>query len=264
MVNGVVPERRALLHGTYGYLTLQNGIPVGYGDLLLTGRSAAVAFNTFATYRGGESAWTFARLLSTVRHLFGCDSFSLDPYQIGHKNEEGIASGAWWFYYKLGFRPQAPEARRILQQELVRMKAEPNHRSDRATLRRLAAWPLFFDLDPAYPARLPPIAETGERVAQDLARRAGADRERALKECSREAMHRLGLRTLQGFTPDERLAWTRWSPLIVTLPDLARWSAAEKRALVHVVRAKGGRREGDFVELFAAHPRLARSLFSAP
>jgi hypothetical protein len=263
MVNGVVPERRALLHGTYGYLTLQNGVPVGYGDLLLTGRTAAVAFNTFKTYRGGESAWTFARLLSMVRHLFGCESFSLDPYQIGHKNEEGIASGAWWFYYKLGFRPRAPQARRILRRELARMRAEPDHRSDRATLRRLAAWHLFFDFDASHPARLAPVVETGARVAQDLARRAGAARERALKECSSEAMRQLGLRSLQGFTPDERLAWTRWSPLIVTLPGLARWSAAEKRALVHVVRAKGGRRESDFVELFAAHSGLARSLFSA-
>ena len=74
-------------------------------------------------------------------------------------------------------------------------------------------------------------------------------------------MHRVGLRSLQGFTPDERLAWMRWSPLMVTLQGLQRWSAAEKRALVHVIRAKGGRREGDFVVLFAAHPKLERALF---
>ena len=264
MVNGVVPGRRALIAGTCGYLTLRNGIPIGYGDLILVGRSAAVAFNAFETFRGGEAAWTFARLLAMIRHLFGTESYSLDPYQLGHKNAEGIDSGAWWFYYKLGFRPQAAEARRIMQAELAHMKAEPDHRSDRATLRKLAAWHLFFDLDVSHPGGLPPVAEVGARVVQDLARRAGADRERALKECSSEAMHLVDLRSLQGFTADERLAWMRWSPLVVTINGLQRWSAAEKRALVHVIRSKGGRREGDFVALFAAHPKLEQALFSAP
>lgn len=261
MVNGVLPGRRAVLAGTYGYLTLHNGVPIGYGDLIFFGRSAAVAFNTFETYRGGEAAWTFARLLAMLRHLYGTQSFVLEPYQLGHKNEEGIASGAWWFYCKLGFRPQAAEARRIMRQELARMKVDAGHRSDRATLRRLAAWHLFFDLDAPRPAGLPPVAELGARIAQGLAQRAGADRERALKACNSEAMHLLGLRSLEGYTADERLAWSRWSPLVVTLRGLARWSAAEKRALVHVIRAKGGRRDGDFVALFAAHPKLERALF---
>ena len=72
-------------------------------------------------------------------------------------------------------------------------------------------------------------------------------------------MHLLGLRSLEDFTADEHLAWSRWSPLVVTLRGLARWSAAEKRALVHVIRVKGGRREGDF----AAHSKLERALFGA-
>jgi len=263
MLNGVEPERRALIPATCGYLTLHNGVPIGYGDIFLFGNSAAVAFNTFETFRGGEAAWTFARLLGTIRRLFATTSYSLAPYQLGHHNAEAIASGAWWFYCKLGFRPQAPEARRILRQELARMKASPGHRSTRSTLRKLAAWPLFFDLDPLHPRPLPPLAAIGARVARDLARRCGADRERALNACGSEAMQRLGLRSLQGFTPDERLAWTRWSPLVVTLQGLQGWSAAEKRALVRVIRAKGARREGDFVALFAAHPKLERSLWGA-
>jgi len=264
MVNGVVPGRRSVIAGTGGYLTLHNGVPIGYGDLILVGRSAAVAFNTFETYRGGEAAWTFARLLAMLRHLYGTQSFMLEPYQLGQKNEEAIASGAWWFYYKLGFRPQAAEPRRIMQQELARMKAIPGHRSERSTLRKLAAWHVYFDLDTTPPAGLPAVAEVGARVARYLAQRAGADRERAVRECIREAMTLLGLRSLQGFTAEERLAWVRWSPLVVTIHGLLRWSAAEKRALVHVIRAKGGRREADFVALFAAHPKLERALFSAP
>jgi len=75
-------------------------------------------------------------------------------------------------------------------------------------------------------------------------------------------MHFTGLRSLRGFPPDERLAWRRWSPFVLALPGLTRWSAADRRAVARVVRAKGGRRESDFAALFAAHPRLTRALFA--
>ena len=44
------------------------------------------------------------------------------------------------------------------------------------------------------------------------------------------------------------------------LPGLARWKAAARRALVDVIRAKGGRRESDFVRRFDAHGSLRRAL----
>jgi len=49
---------------------------------------------------------------------------------------------------------------------------------------------------------------------------------------------------------------------MLALSGLSRWSAAERRALARVVRAKGGRRESDFARLFDAHPRLTTALFS--
>jgi hypothetical protein len=47
---------------------------------------------------------------------------------------------------------------------------------------------------------------------------------------------------------------------VLALPGVNRWSAANRRALVRVVRAKGGRRDSDFVKLFDAHPRLGPAL----
>ena len=41
---------------------------------------------------------------TALRLAFGCTSFSIEPYQLGRDNDEGIESGAWWFYRKLGFR----------------------------------------------------------------------------------------------------------------------------------------------------------------
>jgi len=259
---GMLPERRTLLPAIYGILTLQNGVPIGYGQTDVLGGHAAISFNTFPAFRAGETAYGFARLLATVRHIFGATSFSIDPYQLGQDNDEGIETGAWWFYYKLGFRPRAAAARRIARTELARIETNSRHRSSPATLRKLADWHLFFGLDPARPRGLPPLAALGRRVATQLAKHSALDRAEALDVASRMLMRFAGLPSLRGFTANERQAWRRWSPFVLALPGLSRWSAADRRAVARVLRAKGGRRESDFAALFAAHPRLARALFA--
>ena len=71
-----------------------------------------------------------------------------------------------------------------------------------------------------------------------------------------------GVRSLRGCSVGERLAWERWSPLVVfALPGASRWSLADRRALARVISAKGGRDEGEFIARFAAHPKLQQSLF---
>jgi hypothetical protein len=262
VLNGVEPERRAPLAATYGGLILRSGVPVGYLQADLVGRSAALSFNTFETFRGGESAHLFARMLAMLHHVFGATSFTLDPYQLGSDNDEGIASGAWWFYFKLGFAPRAADARRIAQAELARIARNPRHRSSEATLRALARRHLYFELDPARALPLPPLARIGLAGAKLLDARAGTDRERALRECSRAALRRCGLKSLAGFTADERRAWERAAPFVLLLPGLGRWHVDERRALVDVFRAKGGRSEREFVRRLVAHVRLHDALFA--
>ena len=257
-LNGVVPERRAVVPATYGSLTLRNGVPIAYLQVDLAGRSAALSYHAFATFRGGEAAYTVARMLTMLHHVLGAESFTLDPYQLGKGNDDGIESGAWWFYYKLGFRPRAAGVKRVLRGELARLQANARHRSSAATLRKLAEGHLVFDVDPRHPVPLPPLAAIGMRIAD-----ARGERGRALQEARRGAMRLVGVRSLDGWTPGERLAWERWSPLILTLPGVSRWSAANRRALTRIVRAKGGRSEIDYAVRFNAHPLLGRALLGA-
>jgi hypothetical protein len=258
---GTIPERRQLIQATCGYLILHNGVPIGYGESFVIGRSATMTFNIFESFRGGEAAYTFCRTLAMVRHVYGAQSYSLDQYQLGKGNDEAVASGAWWFYYKLGFRPLTTEAQRLARRELARMRAKPGHRSSVASLRALAESHMLFDFDPARTPGLPPLAEVGLRVAGGLARARGG-REQVLAQCSRAAMQLTGVRSLRGFSAGERLAWQRWSPVVMfALKGVSRWSAAERRALARVIRAKGGRDEAEFLARFAAHPKLERALF---
>lgn len=258
-LNGVIPERRAPIAALFGALTLQNGVPIGYVQLDIAGRSAALSFNTFESFRGGEAAHVFARMLAMAHHLLGAESFTIEPYQLGEGNDEAIDSGAWWFYRKLGFEPRAAATRALARREAQRLAARRGTRSSAATLRRLARSHLYFELDPVRARPLPPLVEIGERVSRTLAARS-AERAEALEVCVEEALAKTGLRSLSGWRAAEKLAWRRWAPLIVSLPRLARWSSAEKRALIEVVRAKAAKSEFDYIRRFNAHPRLARAL----
>ena len=256
---GMMPERRALLPAIYGCLTLKNGVPIGYVQADVLGPYAAVSFNTFETFRGGEAGYVFGRLLSAIHHVFGAESFSIEPYQLGRGNEEGIDTGAWWFYQKLGFRPRSAQARRLMRSELARMRINPWHRSSVRMLARLAEWHLFFDLDPAAIRGLPPVQGALDRAIDWLARHGGGAE--AVAAAERSALAITGLKSLAGLSRDERVAWRRWAPLVVSLPGVSRWRANERRELAEIVCAKGGQQELAFLVRLAAHPRLARALF---
>ena len=75
-----------------------------------------------------------------------------------------------------------------------------------------------------------------------------------------EAAELCSVRGWQKWDDGERLAWQRWSPLLLVLPGVANWSAAERRALAAVARSKGGRAESDYVRLLDAHGKLRRAL----
>jgi hypothetical protein len=58
----------------------------------------------------------------------------------------------------------------------------------------------------------------------------------------------------------ERLAFERLAPVLGAISDLPDWSVRERRALVDVIRAKGGPREADYLRRMQAHVRLRDSL----
>lgn len=260
---GFLPARRLLLESVYGLLTLQNGVPVGYVLLSALCGSSEVAYNVFETWRGGEGAYVYGRVLATARHLFGSDSFTIYPYQLGDDNDEALQSGAWWFYQKLGFRSKDRGVLALMRRELAAMRRRPSHRSSIATLRRLARQNVYYHMERPRDDVIGvlDLAEIGLAVTDLLARRFGPDRAAASRACLREARVLLGLgglaagAALRRWTPGERQALQRWAPLVLLL-GVERWPAAARRALLPVIRTKGGVRESDFVALFDRHRRL--------
>jgi len=260
---GAVPARRQMLDAAYGFLMLRNGVLIGYVLSASLFGSAEVAYNLSPAFRGAEATHLYARCLHAVRHLFGADTFMVDPYQMGHDNPEGLRSGAWWFYYKLGFRPRDTAIARLAETEERKVKTKRGYRSSIAKLNRLSSVNMYLHLGEPRDDVIGELAReaVGLRLVRHLAERFGADREQGIAHCSRGAAKLLGSRSPASLPPGERLAWERWAPLVLILPGIAGWSPKERAALARVVRAKGGRRESDFVRLFDRHAKLRRAVF---
>ena len=256
------PDHRLLLESVYGMLTLKNGVPIGYVLVSALFGSSEIAYNVFETFRGGESGHVYGAVLATAHHLFGSDTFTIYPYQLGDDNDEALQSGAWWFYQKLGFRPRDPAVKRLMRRELAAMARRGRHRSTIPTLRRLARENLYYALGRSRDDVMGelPLRRVGEAVTAAVATRFGSDRRRAGRVLTDEVRALLGLRSLDGWDRGQRLMLQRWAPLVGVLPGVARWSAAERSALVEVVRAKGGRRESDYVRRFDGHRRLRQAV----
>jgi hypothetical protein len=194
----------------------KNGVPIGYFEGLSLFERMEGGFNLYYTFRDGETAWLYARILNVMRHFAGVTAFSIEPYQIGYENEEGIESGAFWFYRKLGFRPTEREALQLAEREEQRIATRKGYRTSARTLRKLAESPMIFELD--------------EKRAGDW---------------DRFQVRKIGLR-MQG----------RKFESLASLIREARWTADENRMLERIVRAKRAAEEITYLKLMRRHERL--------
>ena len=141
------PGRRLPLRAYVAGFTLKNGVPINYIEAIGLCEWIEVGFNTFYTYRQGETAWIYAQALRCVCALTKATTISVYPYQIGQNNDEALDSGAFWFYRKMGFRSGRPELEELARSEERKVAKNSNYRTSRRTLARLAEAHLFCEID---------------------------------------------------------------------------------------------------------------------
>ena len=261
-VTGVSSEHRLPLRAYHAAIIFKNGVPVAYFEGLSLFERMESGFNLYYTFRDGETAWLFARVLRLMRQLLGVTVISIDPYQVGHENEEGIESGAFWFYRKLGFRPVEPELMKVTLAEEKKMAISREYRSSARKLRRLAAGHMIFELSPArtrgewdrFTAR-----QLGLAVQKRMARYFGSE-PKAIREASVALVTRALSIKSGGWSDAEKAALANLALPIAMIPDLNRWDNSQKQLAVQIIRAKAGNNEARYLKLMQQHAALRRAL----
>ena len=254
-VMGVPAENRLPLRAYHAAMMFKNGIPVGYFEGLSICDRLESGFNLYYTFRDGETAWLYARILHLMRQLLGVKVFSIEPYQIGHENEEGIESGAFWFYRKLGFRPVKPELLSLAEREEARVIKNLRYRTSAATLRKLAAGHMLFELSPEKSARSWDnfeVRNIGLAVQQRMARKYEGDSAEIRNQSARIVARALRINP-RSWNEAELAALQNLSLVLASVTDLDGWSSAQKELAARIIRAKGGADETTYLKLMQKH-----------
>jgi hypothetical protein len=258
---GLERGRRLPLRAGFAGFFVKNGVPIGYIEALAFFERVEIGFNIYYAFREGESAWIFARVVKLLNQVLGVRSFSIDPYQLGHENEEAIQSGAFWFYRKLGFRSTDPALRALTSREEQRIASDPEHRSTPSVLRRLASNNLLYEIPQAPRSAWDRfhVRNLSLAVIRRMAHQFGGDAARIRRASEKRVAALLGLANPSAASLKRRV-FSDLALVLDLVPELSRWPRAERDAVGDIVRAKSGPSERRYLRLLQKHARLCRAL----
>jgi len=258
---GLPPEKRLPLRAYLAGFTVKNGVPINYVECISLFDWTEIGFNTFPAYRDGETAWIYAQTLRLLRQLHGTNAISVYPYQIGDGNEEAIASGAFWFYRKMGFRSMDPALEKLAQAEEKKVQANPKYRTSAATLRRLSKANVVYELPEAQPGAWDRFSmrNIGFAVQRRMARDFDGDAQ-AIRKAAVERLARIIQVEIQKLKPQAQIAFADFATALSLVPDLGRWSPDDKDALREIIAAKAGRTELRYQSMLQKHRRLRAAI----
>lgn len=256
------PTRRPAFDSHTGYVAFRNRVPIAYGGGWPFLGTCRIGINVFPAFRGGESALAFAQVLRVYRQHFGVTRFVVEPYQFGAGNAEGLRSGAFWFYWRLGFRPTDAALARLAGREAARLARQRGTRTPLALMRELAGGDLALDVAPLPAALAVDAGDLAVAVSRHIVRSHGGDRDAAQRAALAQVRAALDVRDDGGWPPGERAAFASLALALACVADLATWRDAEKAACVALMRAKGAADDAPYFRALAGHARLPAALLA--
>lgn len=252
------PHVRLPLRAYHAAMIFKNQVPVGYFEGLSLFERMESGFNLYYTFREGETAWLYAKTLAVMRRLLGVTTFVLDPYQIGFENKEGIESGAFWFYRKLGFRPTDRRLQKLAESEETKIVERKGYRTSAAILRKLAVSPMVFELDQQRPGDWDQfqVKEIGFAVQREMARRFSGVASDMRLEAVRFAERLLGT----SLSESASTVFSNFALVLLLIRGINKWRWEEKYMLLQIIEAKANADESKYLRLTQKHERFRRAV----
>jgi len=257
----MVPEFRLPLEAGWGLLLLKNNVPIGYGAGGMLGQRSEIAINVFDTFRGGEAAWLYSQYARVFHAFCRAPWLVTRRYQVGYENEEGIASGAYWFWDKLGFRSVDKDIRKLADVERKKIARVKGYRTPRRELKKLAEADVAFSLEGTNVADYSeyPLGKVGLLATRTIAKRFGGERKGLEARALRALADAYGVSTVN-FSSAEKSALAQMGLLILAIPDFGSWTTQERARVFELARLKGSAHEADYARAMAGNGRFFGAL----
>lgn len=179
-IYGMKPERQLPLESYVGFTLFKNGFPAAYGGSWIFGERSNFGINIFESYRGGESGYMMCQLLRVYRQVFKINYFEIEPYQFGLDNPEGISSGAFWFYYRFGFRPLDKKLLLIAEKESKKIRLKKDYRTSKKVLEQFTESNIILKMERSTP---PGLYDIIAKVKHMMQRQYAGNRVKAENDC---------------------------------------------------------------------------------
>ena len=246
-----MPQARQLPMESYiGYTLFKNGYPAAYAGGWIFGWRSDYGLNIYDQFRGGESAYMVAQVLRLYRQLFQINYFQVEATQFGLDSPEGIVTGVFWFYYKLGFRPVDAQLRLLAKTEFQKIKTRKGYRSSEKTLLKFTESNIFLPLGKKVQ---PGVYDITNKVKKMIVKKYKGNSQLAEKECVKDFLVKTSCR--DSFTNEEH----------EVLKEVSLWASAmnindinQLRIMIQMIKLKP-RDEYRYQEqlrlFFLPHPR---------
>ncbi len=239
-------EKRYSLESYIGYLVFKNNIPASYGGGWIFGERSQFGINILEAFRGGESGLIICGLLRVYHQQFGVTRFVVKPYQFGLNNTEALKTGAFWFYYKLGFRPENNSLKKLALQEEKEKQLNPGYKSDISTLKKYTKSNLALTLsETSYPNYDSEILS--KRITTYINTTFDGDREKALTHCFNQLKETLDIDTIKW--KQEDIDYAKQIAVLFSMnPNSKEWQQKNKKDILLFIQLKSAKTEFPWIK----------------
>ncbi|MBL7930014.1 MAG: hypothetical protein JNL47_11170 [Bacteroidia bacterium] len=251
------PENRLPLESYIGYMVYSNGIPVSYGGGWIFYEQCEFGINIFEQFRGGPSARILHVLMNVYKHHYGVKTFIIPPYQFGEGNRDGIKSGAFWFYYKMGFRPVNKELKLLAEREWKKIQNNKAYRTPEKVLIRFTEGPVISELKNNLP--VPELKKLSHAAIKWIAENFDGNQKEASKKSADRLLKKSGIST-KGWSISEKNFFQELAPFLCMIHGWEKWKQPEIKQAVMLLKEKG-REEHRFIRMLQQHQKLRKEFF---
>ncbi|HLP14458.1 MAG TPA: hypothetical protein VK177_21185 [Flavobacteriales bacterium] len=238
------PNRKYPIENYLGYVAYKNGVPMAYGGGWIFLDRCEIGLNIFDSFRGGESTLVFVNLMRTYQRIFNVNRFLVPPYQFGENNPEGLKSGAFWFYYRLGYRPADVALNKLATKEAEKLAKKKGYRTSIDILKRFTEAPVELILTENY-AKVD-LRKLSEAVVKNKL------------SVTVDELTRMLATYLGNMNAWEKMSVEAVAPMVCLAEGIADWTNDEKEKLAVILKGKYVD-EVKFMQDMGAHTRLVKS-----
>ncbi|MBL0341530.1 MAG: hypothetical protein IPP71_11655 [Bacteroidetes bacterium] len=230
-------DHRLPIENYTGFVAYRNGVPLGYGGGWIFIDRCEIGVNIFETFRGGENNLIFINIMRVYNMVFGVSKFVVPPYQFGEDNEEGLQSGAFWFYYKLGYRSCDASIKKIADKEWLKINSKKGYRTPITVLKKFTESPVelilkksLFHFEPK---------QLSIAITRFVAKKFEGNHEMAIAWSLRILRNFNGAEGFQKWPTAEKNTFKYLSILVAACAQQTVFTNEEQESIVTVLRKKG-------------------------